>query len=185
MRKTLLVLGIVALLISAFPMFAADSDSEEMHIKVQIAFVGISLYEDDGSTPYTDWNIGITSELTAHTMTPAEHMEAVNEGNATVDLSVYSDDLGTYSCGFGTETNWSPGAGTGVDQYTLECGEGTDVAPAVTFITCPLDATPGTDVVTGLASTSTAHLYHMFTTPTSVSDGCEHDITVTVLATLP
>jgi len=188
MKRTLVLFGVIAILLSVIPLFAADTDDEEMHIKVQIAFVGITLYEDDGVTPYTDWTIGMTTENTANTMTKATHIETENEGNGPVDLAIYNDDLGAYGgCAFGVGTNWGPAAAVGVDLYLLEFDEGDDTGPPGPYIPtiCDDDVAPGDQVVSALAAAAVSHMYLRFTTPSTVSDGCEHDITVTVLATIP
>lgn len=188
MKKALLLFGVAALLLGALPLFAADFAEDQMHIIVQVGWVGVTLYQDDGTTDYTDWVIGMTGQGALHTMDKAEHIEAENKGNCAIDLFVYSDDLEDYSaCVFPLTggTAWSPAAAIGAaDEYLLECGENDDAGPPApaAFIVCPLNAADGTPVAGGIPDGAVSHLYLGFTTPAPTSDGCQHDITVTVRA---
>ena len=181
MRKAIVGAILFAMLLGSA--FAASTDTEQMTIRVQVAFVGITLYESDGSTPYDTWNIGVTAESAADTMAVADHIEAKNDGNCAIDLYLYSDDVTDLSgCTFGTPTNWSPGAAIGTDVYKLECGIGTDAAQPGSYTTCPNSSADGTLIDSDVAAAATSHMYLMFTTPSSSSDGCQHDATVSVLA---
>ena len=171
----------------------AQSPTDEFHITVTVNMLGVSLYQDDGTSAYGTWALGNMAAGATASMTfdnpdndGDNHVEAENDGNCAADISVYSTESSAPGdCGFGTPTAWAPGAAAGSDIYYLECGEGSESSLPGSYTACDQSASPGTEIVSNLASGSVAHLFFNFTTPTSVSDGCEHDITVTVLASTP
>ena len=196
MKKALLLVGVAALLLGALPLSAANWDDDQMHIIVQVGWVGVTLYQDDGTTAYGNWLLGnMPAGATAAMffddpdVGADDHIEAINEGNCAVDLAVYSDEAGApVPCGFGVPACWHPWDGVpvpGPDEYILECGEGGALALPGGYVLCPDAVSPGVPVVGGLAAAVTAHLFLNFTTPDPVADGCVHDVTVTVLATIP
>jgi len=183
----MLLVGLAALLLIGAA-WAADND--QFNITVTVNQLGVTLYEDDGATDYGTWALGnMAAGATAQMYFDNpdadgdDHVEAKNEGNCAADILVYSTESSAPGdCGFGTPTAWAPGAAAGSDIYYLECGEGSESSLPGSYTACDQSASPGTEIVSNLASGSVAHLFFNFTTPTSVSDGCQHDITVTVLA---
>ena len=189
MRKAFLTFVAVALVGA---LWAQTSD--QFHITVTVTVLGVSLYQDDGTTPYGTWALGMmaaggTAQMNYDSpdANSDDHVEAVNTGNAAENLVVYSNEPSApAACGVGTPTAWTPGAAAGADQYLLECGEGSESSLPASYIVCDgTDAGSADQVVSSLSAGSTAHLFFRFTTPTSVSDGCQHDITVTVAAVSP
>ena len=184
--------AIAVMVVLAGALWAQASDN--FHITVTVSVLGVSLYQDDGSTPYGTWDLGMMASGATAEMTYDDpdndgdnHIEAVNTGNTAENLVVYSEEPSPPSaCGCGTPTAWTPGATAGADTYLLECGEGSESSLPGSYVTCDgTDLGSADQVVSSLASGNTAHLFFKFTTPTSVSDGCQHDITVTVTAVSP
>jgi len=189
--KTLFVgLAVLALVCAGW----AQTPTDVFHITVTVNQLGVTLYQDDGATAYGTWALGNMPAGATAGMSfdnpdvgSDDHVEAFNSGNCNADLFVYSTEPSAPgACGFGTPTAWAPGLAAGADIYMLECGEGDEATLPGSYIVCDgVNLGAADQVAAGLPSAATSDLFFNFTTPTSVSDGCGHDVTVTVVAVSP
>jgi hypothetical protein len=183
--KRAMLIGLFAILV-ATASFAQVTD--DFTITVTVNFIEFQLMTADSSGAYPGWAVGNMNEGETVVMTTGgggDHIYVKNLSNVPLDFSAYSNSPAPAGCGYGTPTAWNPGAAAGTDIYLLELGKGAaGVVPATYTI---ID---GTNIVSSdLYYTTIAgesyHMYSRFTTPISASDGCPHNITVTIVAATP
>ncbi|MCK5833683.1 hypothetical protein KAH81_08440 [bacterium] len=165
-------------------------ESESFTITVTVNYIDFSLRNAADSAPYPNWpidnvNAGATSEMT--TTSVGTHILVDNESNVALDFETYSTSLAPTACGFGTPTAWVAGAASGVDTYLLEMGVGdVSTAPATgDYDIIDGASLPAADLVNSTVAGESWRLYSKLTAPLTASDGCEHTITVFVVATTP
>ena len=154
-------------------------------ITVTVEYLQVELRTADDAADYTTWALGTVSAGETNTMTTGsggDHVLVKNGSNVSVDFSAYSTTAAPASCGYGSPTAWTAGTSAGVDTYLLEGGKG-DLSTLPSSWTTFDDASPTGDVyASGEPAETDHHFYARFTAPTSVSDGCEHTITVYIVA---
>lgn len=184
MRKLVLV-GLFAL-IAATGLLAQSSD--DFTITVTVNYIDFQLMEADSATGYGNWalgnlNAGGTAEMT--TGGGGDHIYVQNHSNVALDFSAYSSSPAPAGCGYGTATAWSPGAAAGVDTYLLEMDKGEATTVPASYTTIDATDMGSADLFYSTLAGESYHLYTKFTAPTSATDGCEHTITVNVIAVAP
>lgn len=184
MRSFLGVLAVLLLLCSV--VYAADNDA--FTITVQVQYMDVTLRNADETGDYTTWPLGLRAEgevITQTTGSSGDHIFVDNNCNCEVDFSAYQATTTPAPCGYGTPTLWTAGTTAGADIFKLELGKGTqDAEPATAdWQTITASSSPGDVYLSDVPAGEDHHLYTRFTVPTSVSDGCVHQIDVTVVAT--
>ncbi len=163
----------------------AGAVEDSFTITVTVEYIGINLRTADDGADYVNWPLGTVAAGAVNTMTTGSagnHVLVKNGSNVALDFSAYSTTVAPASCGYGTATAWTAGTAAGADIYLLEGGKGTVSAEPGTYTTFPDMVTPGTVYAAAEPAGTDHHFYARFTTPTSVSDGCEHTITVFIVA---
>jgi hypothetical protein len=174
----ILILGVAALA------------QESFTITVTVNYIDFSLRKADDSAPYDSWEIGNldadeTTEMSVSTS--GTHILVDNQSNVALDFDAYSTSATPTSCEFGTATAWSPDTASGADIYLLEMGKGTvsAVPDVADYHIMDGGDLAGSDNFYSAIAGDAFRLYSKLTAPTTVSDGCEHSITVYVVATTP
>ncbi len=180
MKKTLMIL---------FAMLAAGAlygqASESFSITVTVNFVDFALRDSADLVTYPGWAIGNLNAAATSTMSRTQQVLVKNQSNIDLDFKAYSTSAAPAACGIGTPTAWTPGAASGADTYVLEMGVGTVGAPPVTYNIYDGTNPAGADLVFSADPEEDFRLYSKLTAPTTVSDGCAHEILVFVVATAP
>ncbi len=184
MRNVALI-GLFAIFV-AMGLFAQTTD--DFTISVTVNFIDFQLMTADSSSAYTNWaigniNAGGTAEMT--TGGGGDHIYVDNNSNVALDFSAYSTSAAPGGCGFGTPTAWLPDVTAGVDTYLLEIDKGESGAVPPSYTTIDGVDIGSSDLFYTSSAGESYHLYTQFTAPTSASDGCEHSITVNIVATTP
>ena len=184
MRRVFGVLAVFLLLSSV--VYAADHDA--FTITVQVQYMDVTLRNADETGDYTTWPLDMRAEgevITQTTGSGGDHIFVDNNCNCVVDFSGYQVTTTPAPCGYGTPTLWTAGTSAGDNIFKLELGKGTqDAEPAAAdWQTITASASPGDVYLSDVAVGEDHHLYTRFTVPTSVSDGCVHQIDVTIVAT--
>ena len=182
--KIKLAIGL-ALLLATF-IWAADTDN--FTITVTVDFIDFTLKDAGNTTDYTNWPIGNVNAGSVHTQTTTsggDHIYVNNLSNVALDFKAYSTSVAPGGCGYGTPTAWTPAASAGTNVYKLELGKGLvgTLPGAFTGITGTTSGTANTYYTT--TAGESYHLYTQLTAPTVAADGCQHTITVYVMAVAP
>ncbi len=178
MRSVLLL----AVLFALWGIVGAVEDS--FTITVTVEWLDISLRTADDAGDYTNWDLGTVPAGTVDSMTTGSggnHILVKNNCNVTVDFSAYSTTT-VPSCSYGTPTAWTPGTSPGLDTYLLEGGKGDLSTYPTSWTTIDATSAPGNVYASGETPGNDHRFYAKFSTPTSVSDGCQHTITVYIVA---
>lgn len=160
-------------------------DDESFNITVTCQYIDISLYQSSStSTTFSQWDIDTVALSTADSMDTGDgnHVYIKNNCNITTDYSCYSEETSAPTCSHGSPTAWSPG-GPGDNQYKLEVGHSADPSTYPSSWTAiPSDTSPGDLYASGVSAADNKEFFAKFTTPSTISDGCEHSITVHIVA---
>ncbi len=178
--RTAITTAILILLISA----ALAADTDQFDIVVQCQYLDISLKEASShSTDFTTWDMGyVAAGGPAETMAVGSHIWVQNGCNMDIDLAAMVDSPEPPPCPYGTPTAWTAGAAPGSDQFQLDLGVGTPSAQPGSYTNITATTAPGDTYLTGAAAGVSHDLYARMTVPTDVSDGCQHTLTVYVIA---
>lgn len=184
MRNFLIIALFATMAVSV--LFAQATD--DFTITVTVNYIEFELRTADDSGDYSLWaignvNAGETAEMT--TGAGGDHVYVSNSSNVPLDFSAYSTSPAPASCGFGTATAWTPAVAAGVDMYLLEIDKGEVGTVPPTYTTIDGNSIGTSDLFYSASAGESYHLYTKFTAPTSASDGCEHSITVNIVATTP
>lgn len=177
MRKILAILLIMA----AGALFAQAS--ENFSITVTVNFIDFALRDSADLVDYPGWAVGNMNAAATATMTRPQQVFVKNQSNVALDFSAYSTSAAPAACGIGTSTAWTPGAAGGADIYRLELGIGTAGALPVTWNTFDGGSVGTADALYSAAADEDFRFYSRLTVPTTVSDGCQHEIVVYLVAT--
>ncbi len=158
---------------------------DSFNITVTVEYLEIDLLTADGSNPYPGWDLGTVAAGQSDTMTTGsggDHVLVDNNCNTSVDFSVYVTTSAPGACGYGTPTAWTPAPTAGADQFVLSVGKGDLSSLPSSWTTVTATTSPGDVYAAGEPAGTDHHFYAAFTAPTSVSDGCQHSITVHIVA---
>lgn len=181
--KKMFVLTMMAVLISAGALLAVEDD---FHITVTVDYLEMVLRGAGCSGDYGTWALDQLGTNTTATMTTGgsgDHICVDNGSNVTTDFSAWVTSAAPSACGYGTPTAWTAGGAPGADTYQLELGyddDGADLPLSWTTVTAGV--TSGDVFYSSVGGGTNFHLFAQLTTPTSVSDGCPHDIHVRIVA---
>jgi len=183
--RYIILLAIFAVVVTS-GLFAQTTD--DFTITVTVNYIEFQLKTADNTADYTTWPIGNVNEGETVEMTTGaggDHIYVNNESNVALQFSAYSTSPAPGACGYGTATAWSPGAAAGVNIYRLEMDKGALTAVPGAYTTITATTLGGADDFYNTAAGESYHLYTKFTVPTTADDGCQHNITVYVVATTP
>ena len=184
MKKALLGLTILLLVSVVWA-----QESEDFDITVTVNYIEFSLKDAGDAGLYGIWGIGNldpgeTAEMT--TTSSGNHIYVNNSSNVALNFKGYSESV-LPTCSFGTPTLWHPGLNAGINVYKLQLGKG-----AVSAVPVPSDyhvmdseLLSGADMIYSTIAGESFHLYAKLISPIEVYDGCEHRITVYIVAMTP
>lgn len=181
MREKLIIVATLAMLMAVC--FSADTDN--FTITVTVNFIDFDLRNAPNTADYTNWplgnvNPGSVTEMT--TGTGGSHIYVRNMSNIALDFKAYSITAAPSACGFGTPTAWTPGASAGTNIYKLEIDKGELGAVPAVYTTITGTTLGSANEFHTTAAGESYRLYTKFTAPTVASDGCQHTITVYIIA---
>ncbi|HHS49508.1 MAG TPA: hypothetical protein ENN07_00105 [candidate division Zixibacteria bacterium] len=162
--------------------------TENFTITVTVNFIDFSLRTADDAGAYGTWAIGNMNAGATSTMTGTaggSHVLVKNESNVALDFKAFSTSEPPPPCGFGFPTAWTAGSAAGTDVYLLEMGDGTLADPPATWTVVDGGGLGDADLIYEAGEGENFRLYSRFTAPNIASDGCEHQITVFIVATTP
>ncbi len=181
-----------AVILSLFAILAVSAAfaqvTDDFNITVTCNYIQFQLKEADNVANYITWPIGNVNEGETVEMTTGsggDHVYVNNESNLALDFNAYSESPTPTACGYGTETAWGPAAAAGLDAYLLELGKGEEATVPVAYTTITATTIGGANNYYTTAAGESYHLYTQLTTPTTSTDGCQHDITVYIVAVTP
>ncbi|MBN2541940.1 hypothetical protein JXI42_03660 [bacterium] len=184
--KRYLLLSMMFLL---FVAGAAFSVEDNFHITVTVDFLEIELDSANCVDAYGTWKLGQHAAGYTDSMTTGgagNHICVINGNNCTTDFSAYVSSANPGPCGYGSNTAWTAGGSVGADTYKLDLGHDDDGADYPgTWYNITSGSTPGNDFYTDVAAGTDFHLFARLSLPNPVSDGCQHDIQVTIVALQP
>ena len=174
---------ILFILLIVVVIFAADTDNFD--IIVQCQYLDISLKQSAShTTDFTEWDLGFKAAGDAAEIMPIPgHIWVGNGCNINIDFSAYVSSPVPDACPYGTETAWMAGLLAAENTFDLDFGVGTSSAQPSIFSHISAETAPGDTYATDIPAGTAHDLFARFRVPTSVSDGCEHSLTVTVVAT--
>lgn len=187
MHKKYIGIVLIAMMFLLPVAFAADEDT--MTVTATTNYYDVTLYEDDGSTPYTTWAVGAVEPSSENIMSNTECIAVKNTGNVACDFQIKLTN----------PANWTvSNSAVGEDQFVLMgifCANNTASVVADNFveandhintdyITATATVFAGDTDGASVAPNAIVYLYLDFLAPSSQSAAHgQQTITVTIKAT--